>query len=224
MKRNIKITALAIGLLAIGLTGCKKEQFGLTPETAYNSESDIQSLAIQAENETTDITYDENSNELTAVNEGLAPDYLVTGADFDTETTGPNNSNSVHGQSFIRCLKSLKLEDDQVKKIRAAMADYEDCKASAIKRARAIHAKLVAKYKELAEEQAKLLRAGKITKAEYEQRIARLRHAFQKELRELQLKEKLREALKDCHTKFLRQLHGILSEIQWKAFVDCYRK
>lgn len=82
----------------------------------------------------------------------------------------------------------------------------------------------MAKYKDLAAEQAKLLRAEKITKTEYEQRMARLRHAFQKELRELQLKDKVNEALKDCHAKFLRHLNSILTDRQWKAFVDCYKK
>ena len=228
MKRNFKKAALAFGIIAIALIGCRKEQIILNPTLNDASESEIQSLSVQTETESDafEIMYDETTNEMVAVNEGIAADYLVSDKDFSVEETpsGSSSTSNVRDHSFLRCLKDLKLEDDQIKKIRIALGEYKDCKASAIHRARAIHAKLVAKYKDLAAEQAKLLTDGKITKAEYEQRIARLRHAFQKELRELQLKEKLHEALKDCHAKFLRQLNGVLTDRQWKAFVNCYRK
>ena len=229
MKRNFKNAALAIGIMALAFIGCRKEKMILNPSLNDVSESDIQALVAQteSESESLEITYNEVTGEMYAANEGIAADYLVTEENFDVNPTptGSNSSeNEVEDHSFIRCLKDLKLDEDQIKKIRIALGEYKDCKASAIKRARAIHEKLEAKYKELAEEQLKLLRAGKITKKEYEQRIARLRYAFQKELRELQLEEKLHEALKDCYSKFLRQLHGILTERQWKAFLNCYKK
>jgi hypothetical protein len=226
MKHYLKQAAFAFGIMAIALIGCRKESLNLNPSLNPSSESEIQSLVIQTdqESEALETTFNESTNEIAVVNEGLAADYLVTEYDFNTESgSDPANASSLN-RSFIRCLKDLKLEEDQIKKIRMALTDYEDCKSSAIKRARAIHHDLVAKYRELAAEQAKLLRAGKITKAEFEQRISRLRHAFMKELRALQLKEKLNEALKNCHNKLLRQINGILNERQWKAFIACYKK
>ena len=228
MKQNFKKAALAFGIMALAFTGCRKEQ--LNPALNNFSESEIQALAVQTEteSETAEIFYDEASNEIFAANEGISVDYLVNAEDLDANenVAGSNSSttSNVRNHSFLRCLKDLKLEDDQIKKIRIALGEYKDCKASVIHRARAIHAALVAKYKDLAAERAKLLRAEKITKTEYEQRMARLRHAFQKELRELQLKDKVNEALKDCHAKFLRHLNSILTDRQWKAFVDCYKK
>lgn len=230
MKRNFKKAALAFGVIAIAFIGCRKEQMIVNPALNNANETDIQTLAVQTEteNDALEVMYDETTNEMVATNEGIAFDYLVSVEDFDADLSpaGPHSSSTsdVRSHSFIRCLKDLKLDSAQVKKIRAALKDYNDCKASAIHRARAIHAILMAKYKDLAAEQAKLLKDGKITKAEYHARMERLRHAFQKELRELQLKEKLNEALKDCHTKFLRQLNGILTERQWKAFVACHKK
>ena len=233
MKRNLKIALLAIGIMALTFTGCKKELMNVNPALTNFSETEIQALAVQsdAENEASEILYDEATNEMVAVNEGIAYDYLVTVEDFNNSGAyrldsmiDARSTSNIKDHSFVRCLHGLKLEEDQIKKIRIALGGYNDCKASAIHRARAIHAHLVAKYKDLAHEQAKLLRAGKITKEEYEARIARIRHAFQKELRELQLKEKLNEALKDCYTKFLRQLNGILTERQWKAFLACHKK
>jgi len=162
---------------------------------------------------------------MSAVNDGMAADYLVSVTDFDAERNTVNSSsdarNAIRNRSFLRCLSQLKLEDIEAKKIRIALGEYDDCKESAVQRARATHSKLQEKYNDLAHEQAKLLRAGKITKAEYDSSIARLRHAFQKELRALQLKEKLNDALRNCHKILLRQINGILSERQWKAFVDC---
>ncbi len=233
MKRNLKIAALVIGIMALTITGCKKECMNLDPAQTNLSETEIQALAVQSEseNEAPEILYDETTSEMVAVNEGIAIDYLASAEDFNNNgVTGTDSkidartTSNIRDHSFVRCLHGLKLTDDQTKKIRIAFGEYNDCKASAIHRARAIHAHLVAKYKDLAHEQAKLLRAGKITKEEYDARIARIRHAFQKELRELQLKEKLNHALKDCYTKFLRNLNGILTERQWKAFVACHKK
>jgi hypothetical protein len=228
MKRNFKKAALAFGIMALAFIGCRKEQLNLNPALDTNSETEIQALAVQTETEDNVILYDDATNEMVAANEGISVDYLVNSDDLDENEnlSGRHSSgrDDIRNHSFMRCLKDLKLDSAQMRQLRMALKDYNDCNASAVHRARAIHAKLAAKYKDLAAEQAQLLKDGKITKAEFQQRIERIRKAFQKELRELQLKEKVNAALKDCHAKFLRQLNGILTERQWKAFVACYKK
>lgn len=228
MKRNFKKAALAFGIMALGFIGCRKEQLNLNPALNTNSETEIQALAVQTETEDNVILYDDATNEMVAANEGISVDYLVNSDDLDENETlsGRHSSgrDDIRNHSFLRCLKDLKLDSAQMRQLRMALKDYNDCNASAVHRARAIHAKLAAKYKDLAAEQAQLLKDGKITKAEFQQRIERIRKAFQKELRELQLKEKVNAALKDCHAKFLRKLNGILTERQWKALVACYKK
>jgi DNA anti-recombination protein RmuC len=228
MKRNFKKAALAFGIMALAFIGCRKEQLNLNPALNNSSETEIQALAVQTETEDNVILYDDATNEMVAANEGISVDYLVNSDDLDENETlsGRHSSgrDDIKNHSFMRCLKGLKLDSAQMRQLRIALKDYNDCNASAVHRARAIHAKLAAKYKDLAAEQAQLLKDGKITKAEFQQRIERIRKAFQKELRELQLKEKVNAALKDCHAKFLRKLNGILTERQWKAFVACYKK
>ena len=228
MKRNFKKAALAFGIMALAFIGCRKEQLNLNPALNTNSETEIQALAVQTETEDNVILYDDVTNEMVAANEGISVDYLVNSDDLDENEnlSGRHSSgrDDIRNHSFMRCLKDLKLDSAQMRQLRMALKDYNDCNASAVHRARAIHAKLAAKYKDLAAEQAQLLKDGKITKAEFQQRIERIRKAFQKELRELQLKEKVNAALKDCHAKFLRQLNGILTERQWNAFVACYKK
>ena len=228
MKRNFKNAALAFGIMALAFIGCRKEQLNLNPALNTNSETEIQALAVQTETEDNVILYDDVTNEMVAANEGISVDYLVNSDDLDENEnlSGRHSSgrDDIRNHSFMRCLRDLKLDSAQMRQLRIALKDYNDCNASAVHRARAIHAKLAAKYKDLAAEQAQLLKDGKITKAEFQQRIERIRKAFQKELRELQLKEKVNAALKDCHAKFLRQLNGILTERQWNAFVACYKK
>ena len=228
MKRNFKKAALAFGIMALAFIGCRKEQLNLNPALNTNSETEIQALAVQTETEDNVILYDDVTNEMVAANEGISVDYLVNSDDLDENEnlSGRHSSgrDDIRNHSFMRCLRDLKLDSAQMRQLRIALKDYNDCNASAVHRARAIHAKLAAKYKDLAAEQAQLLKDEKITKAEFQQRIERIRKAFQKELRELQLKEKVNAALKDCHAKFLRQLNGILTERQWNAFVACYKK
>ena len=228
MKRNFKKAALAFGIMALAFIGCRKEQLNLNPALNTNSETEIQALAVQTETEDNVILYDDVTNEMVAANEGISVDYLVNSDDLDENEnlSGRHSSgrDDIRNHTFMRCLRDLKLDSAQMRQLRIALKDYNDCNASAVHRARAIHAKLAAKYKDLAAEQAQLLKDGKITKAEFQQRIERIRKAFQKELRELQLKEKVNAALKDCHAKFLRQLNGILTERQWNAFVACYKK
>lgn len=230
MKRNLKNTVLAIGLMALGMVGCQKDTLNQNFATSENLDYQIQSLVTQTDNESDvlEVYVNENTSEMSVENEGIPTDYLVTSEDMNgaTGSMGDNSDKRKHirDNSFIRCLKSLGLDDDQNKKLAIILAEYKDCNASAIKRARAIHAGLQDKYKELAAAQIKLYRNNEITKDELEARLKRIRMAFQKELRELHLKEKLHDAFKNCHDKMLRQLHGILTERQWAAFVKCYKK
>src|SRR5688572_19040639 len=117
MKQNFKNAALAIGIMALAFTGCKKELLNLDPAQTDGIESDIQALATQTESEgeSLEITWDEATGEMAAANEGIAADYLVTEEDLDVNpgSEGPNSSTrNVRDHSFIRCLHDLKLDED----------------------------------------------------------------------------------------------------------------
>lgn len=230
MKRNLTNTALAIGLMALGMVACKKDTLNQNFSTTENLDYQIQSLVEQTQNESDvlEVYVDENTSQIEVQNEGISTDYLVSSEDIggadNSSDPSTNARKHIRDNSFIRCLKQLKLDTSQMRKVGYVLAEYKHCNASAIKRARAIHADLQKKYKELVEAQVKLYRNNEITKEELAARIKRIRMAFHKELRELQLKEKLHEAFKNCHDKLLRQLHGILTERQWDAFVKCYKR
>lgn len=232
MKRTLKISALVIGMMAIALTGCKKDKVvDAAAQTAQTSENDADILALVNQAEETEnnmeAVYDEATEDMAIANDGIAPDYLVEENDIDADENYTDATvakrKQIRKNSFIFCLRKLDLQRGQITKIKHALKDYKDCRESAIHRARAIYATLHTKYKTLAAEQIRLYKAGKITKEELTARITRIRHAFHKELRELKLKEKLDAALKTCYGKFLRNLKGVLSEKQWIQFVCCYR-
>lgn len=233
MKRTLKISALVIGMMALALTGCKKDKLveqNATTQAITSGDEDITALVIQAEEDDNNIeaTYNESTEDISMENEGIAYDYLVEASDIDADESSQDAAvakrKKIRQKSFIYCLRKTNPSKDQVRKLKYAIGEYAKCKESAIKRARAIYAKLHAKYKKLAHEQIRLYKAGKITKKELHQRLLRIRHAFKKELRELKLKEKLHTALKNCYKGLLKDIKGVLTERQWKAFVECYRR
>lgn len=225
---ELKKLAVVFGMIAIGVVGCKKED--LNQITTSTSQSDIQALAVQAETENSnkEVLLIDATGNMEAVNAGIAYDYLVAKEDLTADERSSNAGVKARGpireKSFIGCLRRLDLDSNQVGQIKTALANYADCKSSAISRARAIHQSLVDKYKALAQAQVQLYKDSTITKAELDQRLMRLRKAFAADLRDLELKEKIGDALKNCHLAFLKELKGILTERQWKAFVACHRK
>ncbi len=228
--KTLKLTALAFGMMTIAFVGCKKDATKFSTTETENQEVIIDALGtqVETENDQMEATYNASTDDITIENAGIAMDYLVEENDIDADETSADASIAerakIRKHSFIACLRKLDLEDKQVRKIKAHLVEYRGCKESAIKRARAIYNDLYKKYKSLAEEQTRLVKAGKITKDEYEARIARIRAAFTKELRAMQLQEKLHIALRNCYTSLLRNIHATLTDAQWKAFVACYRK
>ena len=127
MNKTVKITALAIGMMALVITGCKKdklvEQNATTTQIA-ESDADILGLVSQAElvEDNMEVTYNEGTEDLTMANDGIAADYLVEESDLEAD----ENSNdatvakrkNIRQNSFILCLRKLDLKVDQKKKIK----------------------------------------------------------------------------------------------------------
>jgi hypothetical protein len=179
-------------------------------------------------------TSDNPEDGIALLNEGISADFLIEEGDMDNTvtsrgTTDPNTSNAdqlrayARNHSIVACLRKLELSDRQVAAVKKAMRAYEECKASAVHRARAIYAELKDRYQAKAEYLIKLYKSGRISKEKFEAAMKELRTSFHKELHSLQLKEKLDTAMKNCYYEFLKNLKSILTEKQWKALVECHR-
>ncbi len=229
MKSKLKIIALSFVFAALTLVGCKKEIPGQVAESFDLSSDEIQSLSLQTQTESSELvaTVNYETGELVLESEGLAADYLVELTDLEIESSSASTS-SVKGSSkkssLIRCLLATKPDSVQMRLIRKSLGDYQDCKSSSIKRARAIYDQLRDKYQALIKVQIALFKNNQITKAELEVQIKKINKAFNLELRRMHIEEKLDHSLKTCYESFLRQIHTVLNDNQWKAFVACHRK
>lgn len=233
MKKTLKISAMVIGMMAFALTGCKKDKLveqNATSQEVLTETENIDIIAAQAEQDDTNLEsqYDEAAESIYMDNEGVANNFAVESDDIDADENSSDSKvkarKKIRANSFIACLRKLDLTDRQVKGIKMTLKDYQECKSSAVQRARAIYKKILVTYQAKAKEQIRLYKAGKITKKELNERIMRIRFAFNKELRDAKLKEKLHTAFKTCYIKMLRGVKSKLNDKQWRAFVACQKK
>ncbi|MBS3915022.1 MAG: hypothetical protein KG003_11010 [Bacteroidetes bacterium] len=230
MKNAIQKATIVLGVALIAITACRKENVQ-NVVAATGTDTEMTALVDQAGNDmlNTEATAENPEMGVFMVNEGISADFLAEEADMDEAAAAPAGStdnlrNYARNHSFVACLRKLDLSDRQVEAVKKAMRAYEQCKESAVKRARAIYQKLHDAYQEKAQRLVKAYRNGEISKDKFEAAMKELRKAFHQELRSLQLKEKLDEAFKKCYRGFLENIHSILTERQWKAFVACHKR
>ncbi len=215
MKLKFISTGLALALIMmIAVTGCKKETVIADDSAKYEAQLIIDD-ADKSYNEVV-VSEGGETTEFSAENEGLPEAYTLIETDMD-------DAGFKRGvdKRYFACLKKLNLSDTQVAQLRKALRAFEECKAMDIKRHREAYAKLLLRIENGRKELVAQLKNGKITRAQFEKGIQELRADFIKSLR--YIKESYAKTLKACYEKFLRASREILTDRQWKAFVDCYR-
>jgi hypothetical protein len=229
MKNHIiKIATLATALI-VSTTACKKEVVQNALNVEQGTEFQIEKLAKVADANIYygDVMADESTQSFGMETEGIHPHFLVDETDLE-ESQGPAGGadhlakrKRIVNKSFIYCLRKQELDKAQIIKIKAILSNYKDCKYSAVQRARAIYNKILGEYQAKFKRYIAAYNAGKITKEELKQAALDLRKSFAKELKSLQLKDKVHVAFKSCYVKMLRELHGVLSPRQWNNFKEC---
>jgi hypothetical protein len=226
MKNMSMKSVILFAVAMITMVACKKED---VQKAVDSYEVEMTALVDQTDNDAAYQTEpaDDANGTMTAMNEGIAADFLVEGSDID-EVEGPAGVDSarshIRNHSFAACLRRLDLSERQREAIKKALGAYEDCRHLSIKRARAIHAEMQAANKAKAERLIAAYKAGNISKEKFEAAMKELRQNFAKELRSKQIQEKLDMALKNCYRKYLGNLKDILTEKQWAAFVRCHKR
>ena len=221
MKNQILKTGILLFAAAtLVFSSCKKEMVAPIVENAQEATSNDMNLVTIADQADADyLAIDINGGDenaaFEALNEGLTDEYLMDASSFDKlEKAGKNQ--------LIRCLKSVDLSSDQIAKIRKALAAYEDCKAASIKKHRAAYGELKDKVEAARKDLVKKYRNNEITKEEFHKGMKNLRERFNQALKNI--KESYAKSLRACFERFLGHLKEILTERQWKAFVNCYKK
>ncbi len=223
MKNKITLWLASAAFAAIIFSSCSKEQTQVSSASQTASEyslSEIDVLGNQADEAfaNIEITGGTETEDFAVTNGGIPDAYQVTESTADEINSAKRDGNA---RRLRACLGQLELSREQVAKIRVLFRTYEDCNKYVLNRHRNAMNNLTdtmnAKLKRLN----MALREGKITKAQYEAGIKALRVEFNRIAAELASKS--RAALKECYTRMLRGLNQILTERQWKAFVNCYR-
>jgi hypothetical protein len=229
MKNLIQKATIVLGVALIAFTACKKEDIK-NVVAATSEETEMVALVDQAGSDMlgVDATSENAEMGVLMTDEGIAADFLVEESDMEA-SEGPAGSTDelrkyARNHSFMACLRKLQLSDRQIAAVKKSLRGYHECKESAVKRARAIYHALVEQYQDKFKRLLNAYRNGDISKEKFEAAVKELRMAFKKELRSLQLNEKLDEAFKKCYRSFLGNLHSILTERQWKAFVACHKR
>lgn len=222
MKTKLNLWIASAAVAAILFTGCSKQDQA-SPVSASGSNTEltvpeIDVLADQADNEfvNLEVSGGTESEGFVLENDGLPDAYQVTESTIDEMNKRDGNAKRLR-----HCLSKLELSSEQVAKIRRLFHAYEECKGSIVKRHAGAVRDLVARFNERHEELVKALRNGRITKQQFEEKVKALRAEFNRT--KAALAEKARAALKSCYTHMLRGMNGVLTERQWKAFVNCYR-
>ncbi len=221
MKTRLNAWIAATAFSAILLTACSKTEQQPAPGTdshIESSSSEITVLTDVADNEFMNMEVsDGNETEGFMVeNDGLPDAYQVSESTADE--VGKRDDRA---KRFKACLVKLQLSQEQIAKMRRIFKAYEDCKGSIIARHALAVKELLAKFNARHEELLKALKSGRINKQQFEEKMKAMRIEFNRTT--AAFAEKARAALKDCYMHMLRGMHGVLTDRQWKAFVNCYR-
>ncbi len=222
MNNKMNLWMAAVAVVAIFFASCSKDQSSNINSTPSSELSipEIEVLASQADEAfmNTEVQGGTESEAFIMESDGLPDAYQVTESTADEINSTKRDGNA---SRLKVCLSKLELDPDQIAKIRRLFRAYEDCKHSIIVRHGNALRELIKTYNGKREELVKALRNGRISKAEFEEKMKALRIEFNRHKNDLA--SKARAALKDCYTKMLRGLNGVMTERQWKAFVNCYR-
>ncbi len=220
MKIKLIHTGLALSaIMMLAVVGCKKQSEVITPAQDNSALYESQAVSII---DNADVKYNEvvviggsETDAFTAENDGLPEAYMMVETDMDDAGFKRTDDH------YFGCIKKLELKDTQIHMLRRAVHAYEECKAHDIAAHREAYAKMSARIENSRKELVTQLKNGKITKAQFEEGIAKLRKDFNDSLR--YIKASFAKTLKACYDKFLHATKEILTEKQWKAFVECYR-
>ena len=219
MKKVNRLLFIILIIALAAFTGCNKQNDSATDPSG----DEINALTDQAIKgfETQEVYSDEPEKSIYMQDNGIPPDFLVEETDLEGKDTLRKH---IRDHSFIECLRGLNLTEAQKSEIKKGIREYRDCKEDAVNRAKAIYRELVEKYKIQYERLREALKNGTISKEKFKELVIELKIEFRRELHGLQMNEKLHDAFKTCFRRFLKDLHSILTEWQWKAFVECYKR
>jgi len=204
-------TALLIALAV--LVSCNKERHETAPETidAVENLVTLTNRAYLA----TEISGGDEQTSFSVSNDGLIDEYLAGERHFD-------NYEKSHSKRFIRCLRSVDLEEVQLSQARRVLKVYETRNEKIVQRHRQaffqLHERMEAQRNALIRQ----LHSEQIDRIEFKRKMTLLRDQYQQGLR--RIKESNADAFSRSFRMLMHQLHGILDAGQWNDFTNCLKR
>jgi hypothetical protein len=211
--KNLKVRLIVTSIFALAVfVSCNKER-----QEANRLQSVSLDEIVELTNQRyldSEITGGDEHSSFFVNNEGLIDEYLATGDLFESQDKSVDNR-------FIRCLRSVNLDAEQIPQVRRALNAYENRNARILQKHRQVFAGLHARMENQRNELIRQLRSGEIDRAEFSRKMAQLREQYHQALR--RIKESNASELSRSFRMLMQNLQNILNDRQWNAFTSCLR-
>jgi hypothetical protein len=213
IMKNLKVRLIVTSVFVLAVfVSCNKERQDSMQEQQTSVEEIVE--IVHQDYLGSDVIEGDEQTPFFVSNEGLIDEYLATENAFEIQDKSVNNR-------FIRCLTSVKLDDEQIPQVRRALKAYENRNGRIIQKHRQAFAQLHDRMENNRQELIRQLRSGEIDRAEFKRKMTQLRAQYQQAL--MRIKESNAADFSQSFRMLMQQLNNILTERQWNAFTGCLR-
>lgn len=211
--KNLKVRLIVTLVFALAIfVSCNKEK----QDTLQESQISVEAI-VELVNQSylgSDVIEGDEQTPFFVDNEGLIDEYLATGSSFENQDKSASNR-------FIRCLKSVNLNDEQIPQARRALKAYENRNARILQIHREVFAQMHARMEANRQELTRQLRSGEIDRVEFKRKMTQLRAQYQQAL--MRIKESNASDFSRSFRMLMHNLNNVLTDRQWNAFTGCLR-
>jgi hypothetical protein len=172
--KNLKVRLIVTSVFALAVfVSCNKERQDSMQEQQISVEEIVE--IVNQNYLGSDVIEGDEQTPFFVTNEGLIDEYLATERSFENEDKSVSNR-------FVRCLKSVNLNDEQIPQARRALKAYENRNERIIQKHRQAFAQLQDRIEDNRAELIRQLRSGEIDRVEFKRKMTQLRAQYQQAL------------------------------------------
>jgi hypothetical protein len=197
MRHTFGGLALAVSLL---FTGCQKEDAQAPADLEFAS-AEFQ-LPDLADLETPEVTMGTETAEFKCT---------------------PREASKEKMELLKRALKNLNLDENQRTAVKGFVQQHHACIAEHMTKIKELHTTLLARANAAREDYVKAYKAGRITKAQLEEKLTQLRASLREEMTKHDVKQTHMRILRRCRQELLQKIESVLNPTQlqkwnnWKS-------
>ncbi|GGK81930.1 hypothetical protein GCM10011405_32110 [Rufibacter glacialis] len=151
-----------------------------------------------------------------------APEVSL-GSEATAFTCTPRETSKEKMETLKRALQHLGLDENQKTAVKGFVQQHNACIAPSIDRIHSLHHDLLRKANAAREEYIIAYKAGKITKPQLEENLAKLRASLKAELEKHEVKQRQMRLVRKCRQELLQKIEAVLNQNQllkwnnWKS-------